>query len=394
MELESRLFVIWSNNVNASTVIYIATRHCSCLYRRPRFVCSEHNMKPLVYLMNMLGLAPFILEEGRGFRKFRASTFMFVYSAAMFVIVLLGELVLVIGNGDREAMENVYTFATTVKSSANMITHSGFLFFTLLFRRKIVKFLHVLLKFNSSIHNTFISYGRNFNYVMAQVFVVVTVHAVCTILLALSLQSIDIVTVCRFFSITVSILSVNLVSLLFINLAVVLKRCFTRINTCLCELIQCSGQESFGLYRQISSVKHAQRLIEVNYKYDRPQIRIEHVRRAFDFLSDFVDLLNSVYSAHTLILVTFYFVMFIYESYFGFVGVMHANRGITGRAERTRVTFIETAFNAFGFTVLIYFCSSTTCEVRRCVNVLLLITFAFRNDVKEIMNFQECKVNV
>jgi len=27
-------------------------------------------MKPIVYLMNVLGLAPFILQEKRGFRKF------------------------------------------------------------------------------------------------------------------------------------------------------------------------------------------------------------------------------------------------------------------------------------------------------------------------------------
>ena len=113
-------------------------------------VCfSEHNMKPLVYLMNILGLAPFILEEEGGFRKFRASTLMSVYSVAMLVIILLGELLLIIGKAGREATDNVYTFATMMKGSAQMISYSGFLFFTLLFRRKIVKFLHVLLSFKS-----------------------------------------------------------------------------------------------------------------------------------------------------------------------------------------------------------------------------------------------------
>jgi len=86
--------------------------------------------------------------------------------------------------------------------------------------------------------------------------------------------------------------------------------------------------------------------------------------------------------------------MFIYESYYGFVGLMDVNRGKFGRAVWVGVTFFETVSNAVGFTVLIYFCSSTTCEVRRCVNVLLLITVAFRNDIKEIMNVQECSVNV
>ena len=202
---------------------------------------------------------------------------------------------------------------------------------------------------------------------MAQVFVLVTILGVLFIILALSFQSIDFATACGFFSMTVSILSVNLVCLLFINLAVIRKGCFTRRNTCLGELVHCAGEESVGLYRQISTVKHTLPLIEVNNKSDRPKIRIEHIRRGCDFLCDFVDLLNSVYSAHTLILVTFYFVIFIYESYFGVVGAMDVNRGVFGRVVWVWVTFTETACNVVGFTVLIYFCSSTTCEVRRCI---------------------------
>ena len=269
-------------------------------------------------------------------------------------------------------MDNVYTFATVMKVSAYMISHSGFLFFTLLFRRKILKFLHVLLSFNSSIHNSFVSYGRNFNYIMAQVFVLVTILGLLFIILALSFQSIDFGTACGFFNMTVSVLSVNLVCLLFINLAVVLKGCFTRINTCLGELVQCAGEESVGLYRQISTVKHTLPLIEVNNKSVRPKIRIEHIRRGCDFLCDFVVLLNSVYSAHTLILVTFYVVIFIYETYFGVVGAMDVNKGVFGSVVWVWVAFTETAFNVVGFTVLIYFWSSTTCEVRRHTYFVLL----------------------
>jgi len=329
-------------------------------------------MKPLVYLMNILGLAPFILVEERGFRKFRASTFMSVYSVAMLVIVLVGKLQVIIGKGGHEAMDNVYAFATMLKGSAYMISHSGFIFFTLLFRREILNFLHMLLTFNSPTHKIFVSCGRNFSYVMAQVFVLVTLYSLCTILIALSFQIMDLETACRFFSMSVSVLSVNVVTLLFINLAAVLKGCFTRINTCLCELVQCAGQESVGLYRQISTVIHPQPLIEVKNKSDKPEIRIEHIRRGCDFVCDFVDLLNSVYSAHTLILVTFYVVIFIYDSYFGFVGVMDVHRGIFGRVLWVRMTFIETAINAVGFTALIYFCSSTTCEVRRCPYFVVL----------------------
>ena len=139
--------------------------------------------------MNILGLAPFVLEEERGFIKFSSSTFMSVYSVAMLVIVLLAELLTITRKGVLVEMDNVYTFTTMMISSAYIISHSGFLFFTLLFSREILKFLYVLLTFNSSIHNIFVVYGRNFNYIMAQVFVIVTIHAICSILLALSLQS-------------------------------------------------------------------------------------------------------------------------------------------------------------------------------------------------------------
>jgi hypothetical protein len=317
--------------------------------------------------MNILGLAPFSLVEERGFRKFRASTFMSVYSVAVLVIVLVGELQMIIWKGGAEEIDNVYAFATLMKSSAYMISHSGFLFFTLLFRGEILNFLHMLLTFNSSTHNIFVSYGRNFNYVMAQVFVLVMIYGLFTILVALSFQAMDLETACRCFSMTVSILSVNVVTLLFINLAVVLKGCFTMINTCLCELVQCAGQDSVGLYRQISTVIHPQPLIVVNNKSDRPKSRIEHIKRVCDFLCDFVDLFNSVYSAHTLILVTFYVVIFIYESYFGFIGIMDVNRGMFGRVAWVRLAIIETAFNAVAFTVLLYVCSSATFEVRRCM---------------------------
>ena len=191
-------------------------------------------------------------------------------------------------------VDNVYTFATTPKSSAHTISHSDFLFFTPLCRREIVNFRHVPLSFNSSIHKNFVSNGRNLNYIMTQVFVVVTIHAVCYIILTLSFQSIDFGTACGFFSMTVSILSVNLVCLLFINLTVLLKGCFTRRNTCLGELVQCAGEESVGLYRQIFTLKHPLPLIEVNNKSNRPKNRIQNIRRGCDFLCDFVDQLNSV----------------------------------------------------------------------------------------------------
>jgi hypothetical protein len=315
--------------------------------------------------MNVLGLAPFVLEEGRGgCRQFRVSKFLSVYSVVVLVIVLFAGLIMTIRLGVRVDLDRGYEIAILMKRSAYMISYSAFLFCTLLFRRKIVKFLHMVLSFNSSIHNISFSYEINFNHVMGQVFVVVMLYTVIYTLLTVRFGLIDFTTVVRVFSMTVSVLSVNVVTVLFLNLAVLLKQCFTRINTCLCELIQCAGEETVGIYRQTVTVKHQQQLIAVNYNSDRPKFRLEHIMRSFDFLCDFVDLFNSVYSAHTLVLVTYYVVIFIYDSYYGFVGIMDVNKGVFGSVVWVRVTFTETAFNVAGFIVLLYFCSSTTCEVR------------------------------
>jgi hypothetical protein len=103
-----------------------------------------------------------------------------------------------------------------------------------------------------------------------------------------------------------SALSINIVPVLFINIAVLLKRCFTRINMCLCELIQCAGEESVGLYRKTSTVKHPQPLIEVNHNSDKSNCTIVHVRMFGDFVCDAVDIFISFFSIHTLVLVTFF----------------------------------------------------------------------------------------
>jgi len=51
---------------------------------------------------------------------------------------------------------------------------------------------------------------------------------------------------------------------------------------------------------------------------------------------------------------------------------MDVNRGVFGSVVWVWVAFTETAFNVVGFTLLIYFCSSTSCEVRRCTYFVLL----------------------
>jgi len=64
-----------------------------------------------------------------------------------------------------------------------------------------------------------------------------------------------------FFVMFLSALSINIITVFFLNLAMLLKRCFMSINTCLCELIEREGEESVRLYRQKSHVKHPGQLI-------------------------------------------------------------------------------------------------------------------------------------
>jgi hypothetical protein len=90
-------------------------------------------------------------------------------------------------------------------------------------------------------------------------------------------------------------LSVNIITVLFINFAVLLKQCFAKINTCLCELIHCAGEESFGPYIQISTVKHTQQLIEVNYKSDKSKITVVHVRMCSCLFCEVFDLYNYMF---------------------------------------------------------------------------------------------------
>lgn len=73
-------------------------------------------MKHLFYLVNVLGLAPFLLEEGWGFQQFRPSTLLSVYSAVTTVILLLGELI-ILGESSHINVDNLFKFAMTVKAS-------------------------------------------------------------------------------------------------------------------------------------------------------------------------------------------------------------------------------------------------------------------------------------
>ena len=99
---------------------------------------------------------------------------------------------------------------------------------------------------------------------------------------------------------------------------------------------------------------------------------------------DFVENFNSDFSVHTLVLVIFY------DTYCGIAGIMNVKNRHFCAVMWIMLNNAGTVLNAVPFTVLTQSCSSAICEVRRCINVLLLITVAFRNDVKKIMYFQIC----
>ena len=94
----------------------------------------------------------------------------------MLLIFLFSRLAKILGNIFNDNMDNVYIFAAIMKSSPCVISHSCFLFCTLLFRGEVVNFLHLFLSFNSSIEFTFISFDSNFNCVRAQISVLVPLH--------------------------------------------------------------------------------------------------------------------------------------------------------------------------------------------------------------------------
>jgi hypothetical protein len=156
-----------------------------------------------------------------------------------------------------------------------------------------------------------------------------------------------------------------------------LKRCFAGINMCLCDLIEREGEESVGIYRQLSSTEHPQQLIKVNYISDRPKISILHMRFGCDFLCDAVDHFNPAFPVHTLVLVVFYITVFIFDTYCGFVGMTNVNNSLFENYVWIFLTSTQTVINTADFAVLICLCSCTSFQVRDPTNMLFLTIFWF-----------------
>jgi hypothetical protein len=138
--------------------------------------------------MNILGLAPFFLEEGRGVRKFRSSKCLCIYSAVMLLIFLCSKLAMIIEKLCNDNMDDVDTFATTMKRSADVISHSCFLFSTLVFRCDVIKLVYMLLSFCDSTYYTFTSFENNFNYLFVLMCVLVTLYILSAFLIFLGIE--------------------------------------------------------------------------------------------------------------------------------------------------------------------------------------------------------------
>ena len=88
------------------------------------------------------------------------------------------------------------------------------------------------------------------------------------------------------------------------------------------------------------------------------------------FFTDAVDLFNSIFSIHTFVFCDVYFLIIISDTNYTVVEIMNVNKGRFESVMCIIVTCTETVVNAAGFTVLIYVCSCSTVQVRRCAVVL------------------------
>jgi hypothetical protein len=86
----------------------------------------------------------------------------------------------------------------------------------------------VLLSFNGPIYVTFTAYDSNLNYVKVQLSDLVSLHTLNAFLIFSKFEMKNYLQFCLYIIMAISVLSIDVVTVLFINLAVLLKRCFTR----------------------------------------------------------------------------------------------------------------------------------------------------------------------
>ena len=76
------------------------------------------------------------------------------------------------------------------------------------------------------------------------------------------------------------------------------------------------------------------RCLKVKYIGDSPKCRIERLWLDGDFFCHFVEIFNSDFSIHTLVLVIFYVVTFVYDIYCGVAGIKNVKKRYFGGVGR------------------------------------------------------------
>jgi hypothetical protein len=110
-----------------------------CISGPVLFSLKKKNMKSLGYL-KCAGASSILLDQKERIAKFRPSALLFIYSCVMLLFFLFSGLAMIFGNIFNDNMDNVYTFAAMMKSSAYVISHGPSSFLCFCFAVKFLTF--------------------------------------------------------------------------------------------------------------------------------------------------------------------------------------------------------------------------------------------------------------
>jgi hypothetical protein len=77
----------------------------------------------------------------------------------------------------------------------------------------------------------------------------------------------------------------------------------------------------------------------------------------------FVEIISSVFSSHTFVLVMFYFFTFVYDTFYGIAGIMDVKKRKIGDLVWILLIFAAIVLNGVLCAVLTQSCSSANCGV-------------------------------
>jgi len=141
---------------------------------------------------------------------------------------------MIVGNSFSDGLDNVHTFAAIMQNTTYVISHSCLLFPAPLFLSLLTFYTCSCL---STVRFISLSFLSTVTCIMwRRRYVLVPLHTLSAFLIASKFQMKKISAFLSLYHYGLSVLSINVVTVLFINCAVLLKRGFTRKSTCLCEI--------------------------------------------------------------------------------------------------------------------------------------------------------------